>query len=317
MLGSKTGGLAGMVMVSSVGLVPLLAGCFKPDRLLAVLGDAGLAADDGATASTSPWVPFGQPQLLAGMRSDIDDVQDPSLTADELEIFFTSPTGGVNDIWTNRRASSDAAWGTSSLVAELSSGGVDEDPTVSPDGLTIYLSSDRDGGGMRLYVAHRLARDQSWATPLRLSDLGPSNADVAPAADRAGVHLVFASLRDGTAELHLYATSRAGTNDTIDLWEVPVALVAVNSAWQDRDPTLFDLTRGLVFASRRTGQGRTSDLFRTSRAGVDSDFVSVPVRIDELSTDAWEGDPWVSEDGHHIYFMSDRNGHSRIYEARR
>jgi hypothetical protein len=309
--------VAGMVMVSSLGLVPSLAGCFKPDRLLAVVGDAGLAGDDGATASTSPWVPFGQPQLVAGIRGDLDEVQDPSLTADELEIFFTSPTGGVNDIWTSRRASSDAAWGTSSLVAELSSSGVDEDPSVSADGLTIYLSSDRAGAGMRLYAARRLAHDQPWATPLPLSDLGPSSSDVAPALDHAGVHLVFSSLRDATADMHLYRTSRAGTNDTIDLWDVPVALVAINSAWQDRDPTLFDLARGLVFASRRTGQGRTSDLFRTWRASVDSDFVSAPVRIDELSTDAWEGDPWLSEDGHHIYFMSDRNGHSRIYEARR
>lgn len=315
MLASKSGRLVGIVMVSSTGLVPSLAGCFKPDRLLAVVDDAGLASDDGAAGS--PWVPFGQPQLVAGIRSDLDDVQDPSLTADELEIFFASPFGGVNDIWTSRRTSSDGAWGTSSLVPELSTGAVEEDPTVSADGLTIYLSSDRAGAGMRLYVAHRLARDQPWATPLPLSDLGPSSADIAPALDHAGVHLVFASLRDATAESHLYATSRAGTNDSLDRWDVPVALLAINSAWQDRDPTLFDLARGLVFASRRTGQGRTSDLFRTSRASVDSDFVSVPVRIDELSTDTWEGDPWLSEDGHHIYFMSDRNGRSRIYEARR
>jgi hypothetical protein len=129
--------------------------------------------------------------------------------------------------------------------------------------------------------------------------------------------MVFASLRDGATDFHLYATSRAGTNDAVDLWDAPVAMAAINSAWQDRDPALFDLARGLVFASRRTDQGRTSDLFRTSRAGVDSDFVSEPVRIDELSTDSWEGDPWLSEDGNHIYFMSDRNGRSRIYEARR
>ncbi len=304
-----------MVMVSSLGLVALLGGCFGPDRVLAVVGDAGLAADDGATGS--PWLPFGQPQLVEGIRSDLDDVQDPSLTADELEIFFTSPTGGVNDIWTNRRASSNAGWGTSSLVAELSSTGVDEDPTVSADGLTIYLSSDRAGAGMRLFIAHRPARDQPWATPLPLSELGPSTADVAPALDPTGVHMVFASLRGGAADYHLYSTSRAGTDDTLDLWAPPVALAAINSAWQDRDPALFDLARSLVFASRRTGQGQTSDLFRISRASVDAAFVSVPVLIEELSTASWEGDPWLSEDGHHIYFVSDRNGRSRIYEARR
>ncbi len=297
-----------------LGLLLLLAGCFNVDRVLAVAGDGGGSAD-GASAST--WVSFGSPQLVAGLRTDLDDIQDPSLTADELEIFFTSPTGGVNDIWASRRASSDGAWGTSALVAELSSSGVDEDPTVSTDGLTIYLSSDRAGAGMRLYVARRPARDQPWTAPLPLSDVGPSAADVAPTLDGASVYLVFASLRGAATDLHLYASSRAGTNDTIDLWRVPVALGAVNSAWQDRDPALFDRARSLVFASRRTDQGRTSDLFHTSRANTGSDFTAVPERIDELSTDAWEGDPWLSDDGHHIYFMSDRNGSSRIYEARR
>lgn len=296
------------------GLLLLLSGCLKVDRLLAVAGDGGLTVDG---ASAPVWAPFGPPRLVDGLRSDLDDIQDPSLTADELEIFFTSPTGGVNDIWTSRRTSSTGAWDTSVLVAELSSSGVDEDPTVSADGLTIYLSSDRAGAGMRLNVARRPARNQPWTAPVPLGDLGSSLADVAPALDDASVYLVFASLRDAATELHLYATSRAGTNDTIDSWHLPVALVAVNSAWQDRDPALFDLARGLVFASRRTGQGRTSDLFHTSRVRAASDFVAAPERIDELSTDAWEGDPWLSEDGHHIYFTSDRDGPSRIYEARR
>ena len=76
--------------------------------------------------------------------------------------------------------------------------------------------------------------------------------------------------------------------------------------------------RGLVFASRRTDQGRTSDLFHTERATVDADFVATPARIEELSTaEHWEGDPWLSEDGRHIYFVSDQTGVSRIYEARR
>jgi hypothetical protein len=129
--------------------------------------------------------------------------------------------------------------------------------------------------------------------------------------------MVFASRRDGAVDLHLYATSRSGTNDAVDLWCAPVPLPAVNSASQDRDPALYDQARGLVFASRRTGQGMTSDLFHTYRARNDSDFVVTPERIDELSTGSWEGDPWLSEDGRHIYFVSDRDGPSRIYEASR
>ena len=287
-------------VLSVVGILVSFAGCFKPDRVVAV--------------AVGGWDPFGTAQPVTGLRADLDDVQDPSLTADELEIFFTSPSSNVNDIWTSRRAAADGAWGTAVQVAELSSSGIDQDPAVSADGLTIYLASDRAGTGMRLYVAERTARDQPWSAPRSVGDLGASTDDVAPTLDATGLHMLFASLRDGAADVHLYATAR----DASDAWAVPVALSAINSDRQDRDPALYDAGRGLVFASRRTDQGRTSDLFHTERATVDADFVATPARIEELSTaEHWEGDPWLSEDGRHIYFVSDQTGVSRIYEARR
>jgi len=292
---------AGIVL--TMGLLALVAGCFDRDRVIAVA-----AGRD----------PFGTPQPVAGLRSDLDDVQDPSLTADELEIFFTSPSGGANDIWTSRRASADAAWGTSAQVAELSSSGNDQDPTVSADGLTMHLASDRGGAGMRLYIAERSARDQPWSAPRAVGDLGASIDDVAPTLDAGGQQMIFASSRDGAADVHLYGTARVAGSGASDAWALPVALTAMNSDWQDRDPTLYDGGRGLVFASRRTDQGRTSDLFRAQRASADEDFVAAPERIDELSTaENWEGDPWLSDDGRHIYFVSDQTGVSRIYEARR
>lgn len=284
----------------ATGLLTAFAGCFGRDRVIAVA-----AGRD----------PFGTPQPVAGLRTEQDGVQDPSLTADELEIFFTSPNGGTNDIWTSRRASADAAWETSVQVPELSSSGNDQDASVSPDGLTIYLASDRAGAGMRLYVAERAARDQPWSAPRSVGDLGASAEDVAPTLDAGALQMLFASSRNGAADVHLYATARASVNDA---WAAPVALTAINSDQQDRDPALYDGGRGLVFASRRTDQGRTSDLFETRRASADADFAATPARIDELSTvENWEGDPWLSEDGRHIYFVSDQTGLSRIYEARR
>ena len=67
-----------------------------------------------------------------------------------------------------------------------------------------------------------------------------------------------------------------------------------------------------MFASRRTGQGRTSDLFHAIRPDVAAAFADTPAPIAELNTDAWEGDPWLSADGRHLLFMSDRSGTSRI-----
>jgi Tol biopolymer transport system component len=281
-------------------------GCLEADRLIAVGRDGGASAG---------WVPFGAPALVGGLRGDNDDVQDPTLTGDELELAFASPTGGVNDIWSSRRSSATAAWEASGLVTELASTGNDEDPDLSEDGLTIHFSSDRAGNGMRLYVSRRTARDQPWMAPQPEGDVGPSLLDRAPSVDAAQVHMVFASQRGTATVLHLFSATRA---DQAAAWQNVVELTAINSAWQDVDPALFAAGRGLIFISRRTGQGRTADLYRTARADAGAPFDVTPVSIDELNTaDSSEGDPWLSEDGRHILFASDRSGRNRIYEARR
>ena len=204
-------------VLAVMALMPL--GCIRAERTLAVPMDGG------------SWIPFGAPSMVAGLRSVTDDIQDPTLAADELEIYFTSPMGGVNDIWRSQRATLADAWQTASVVSELSSAEADEDPDLSPDGLTIYLSSDRleTPGVMRLYVSRRAARDQPWETPQPVSGLGPSSADVAPSVDAAGLRMVYASLR-GTPDLHLFSASRA---DVSAAWGAVTELVDVNSSWQD------------------------------------------------------------------------------------
>jgi len=253
--------------------------------------------------------------MVEGLRTVTDDIQDPTLAADELEIYFVSPNGGVNDIWRSQRATVDDSWQAASIVTELSSAAADEDPDLSPDGLTMYLSSDRlqNPGVMRLYVSQRAARDQPWETPQPVTGLGSSSADVAPSVDGSGLTMIFATLR-GTPDLHLFSASRA---DVSAPWGDVTELADINSSWQDRDPAMFDHERALVFASRRTGQGRTSDLFQVIRTDATAAFVDAPAPLTELNTDAWEGDPWLSSDGRHLLFMSDRSGTSRIYEARR
>jgi len=71
----------------------------------------------------------------------------------------------------------------------------------------------------------------------------------------------------------------------------------------------------VAFASRRLTQGGTTDLFQATRADASSPFASSLAPISELNTSASEEDPWISQDGRHILFTSDRSGRSRIYEA--
>jgi Tol biopolymer transport system component len=249
--------------------------------------------------------------MVMGLRSDTDDVQDPSLTFEQLELYFTSATSGQNDIWVSKRTVATDPWGPATVVAELSSPQNDEDPEVTVDGLSMYLASDRGGSGMRLYMSQRRTRDTPWATPALIDTLGASTLDEAPGLDRSQLNLAFASQRGTATVPHLFTATRP---DASAAWQAATELTALNSAWEDRDPALFSDGAGLVFASRRLTQGGTADLFEAARPSETAAFTSL-VPITELNTSYTEEDPWLSQDGTHILFVSDRSGHLRIYEA--
>ncbi|HVT08310.1 MAG TPA: hypothetical protein VHO67_12705 [Polyangia bacterium] len=274
-------------------------GCMESDRVLAVQLDAFAA--------------FSPPTLVPGLRGDTIDVHDPSLTADELEIYLSSDTDAVSDIWTSTRASASAAWSPAVLQADLSSPGNDADPDVAPDGLTIYFSSDRAGDGYRLYVSRRAARGQPWDPPQPVTGLGVSTMDTGPTVDPSESTMVFASQRN-TSDAHLYRASRP---DPQGPWTDVTPLDEINSSRQDENPALFDGALSLIWSSRGPSNGATSDLFEVSRPSPSEPFATAPVALDSLNSAAdWEGDPWVSQDGHHIVFVSDRTtGVSQLYEA--
>jgi len=274
-------------------------------------GSGGSGGAMGTPGDAGPGTSFGTPQMVTGLRSDTDDVQDPSLTFEELELYFTSPTGSQNDIWVSRRTVVTDPWGPSTLVSELSSPQNDQDPEVSVDGLTMYLASDRGGGGMRLYVSQRRTRDTPWGTPALVDTLGASTLDEAPGVDRTQLNLVFASQRGTAARPHLFAATRP---DASAAWQTASEITALGSAWEDTDPALYADGSGLVFASRRLTQGGTTDLFQAMRPDEGSPFASL-VPMTELNTASTEEDPWLSQNGKHILFVSDRSGPRRIYEA--
>jgi len=301
-----------------------LAAC-DAERILAIsrnatadAGDAGGdAGGDTGGADVSPGdagQTFGTPTMVPGLRSDTDDVEDPSLTFEETEIYFASPTGGQNDIWVSRRTLASDPWGPSTLVAELSGPQNDQDPEVSVDGLVMYFSSDRAGGGLRLYASIRRTRDTPWQTPTPVGTLGASTLDAAPSLDRSQLYLAFASQRGTATASHLFSATRP---DASAAWQSASEITALSSAWQDSDPALFSDGRSLLFASNRLTQGGTADIFEATRADATSPFASSLAPVSELNTASAEEDPWVSQDGRHIVFVSDRSGRKRIYEARR
>jgi WD40-like Beta Propeller Repeat len=291
------------------------AGSSNADAADADAGDAESGDADGGDASAEAWVPFGAVTLFAPLASLTASQADPTMTADELELYFSSNPKTDWDIWLVQRPSKTGAWGTPSKVVELSSAYLDETPEVSADGLTIYLASERPPGSLtaeHLWVSHRKLRTDAWDPPVQVTDFVGGDKDVSPSLQEAQLVMVFASLHG--SDWDLYQTTRASTNG---LWGTPTPLTELNSPQFDWDPALYQDGRSIVFASRRLNT--TNSLFYASRLTVTDKF-STPQPATELNVND-DADPWLSNDGTHIVFDSRRagagNGPIKIYEAYR
>lgn len=84
----------------------------------------------------------------------------PVLTADELTMYFASTrpdpqAKGSYDVWRATRATKNDPFGALVVVPELSTGAIDFPSSISNDGCTILLTSDRAGGQLEIYSATR------------------------------------------------------------------------------------------------------------------------------------------------------------------
>lgn len=285
-------------------------GCNADQRSLGrVTGPQGEAGAGEAGPGPEIWVPFGPPSLHPAFTNSGASQADPTLTADELELYFSSNPNTDWDIWLVQRASITAPWGSPAMVNQLSSTSLDETPEVSADGLTIYLASDRPGGvlaGEHLWVSHRATRADPWSQPVPVTDFVGGDADISPSLQQDQLMMVFASQHGG--DWDLYATTRRSTADP---WGAATALTTLNSTAFDWDPAVYRGGNSIVFASRRLNT--SNSLFHATRGSAAEPF-SAPQEATELDVLGNAADPWLSDDGHHIVFDS-HGGPSRIYEA--
>jgi hypothetical protein len=123
---------------------------------------------------------FGKPAIVTEL-SNSAKTDNPSLTADLREIFFTSErSGGPAEIWTAKRTDASKRFDAPELVAPLNSDGVETSPIISADGLTIWLGSDRAGGlgDVDIWVATRSSRSDRWSALENLAVLNSAAKDI-------------------------------------------------------------------------------------------------------------------------------------------
>ena len=186
-----------------------------------------------------------------------------SVSADELELYFTSDRAGglgYEDIWVSTRQSIDDPWGPPANLQTVNSSYREAFPSISPDGLTLYFSDwfygpDRPGGlgGHDLWMSTRASRNDPWGTPVNMGPpFNSSTLDISPTLSHDGLIFIFGSSRGGgSGGYDLWMCNRPSVQEA---WGPPVNMgPSVNGASNDYYGNLSPDGLVMFFESNRSG----------------------------------------------------------------
>ena len=279
--------------------------------------DAG-SDSGGSTDSAVPMGPFSAPVPVPGINVMGVSDDDPTLTADMLEIFWDSarPGGlGGGDIWTSSRTSVGGPWSPPVNVSAVNTTDGETTPEVSSDGLTLCFSSNRPGGagGNEIYCTTRGSRSAAWGAPVHVPELGTPDGEFAPTASADGLYMIFSSTRPGVGNFDLYETSRGSAGAP---WGAAVLISSLDTVDVETDPFFDSSETVLFFSTDRPGGAGGWDIWIAVRPSSSAPFAP-PTPVTELNSTASDSDSWLSPDFRTIYFSSNRNGSTDLFMATR
>jgi hypothetical protein len=228
--------------------------------------------------------------------SSLGKIHSPKLTPDELTIFFGSPDipGGLGgyDIWMASRPDTSSPFGDVRNLTEINTDSHDSGPFISPDGLTLYFSSNRNGT-TQLFKAIRNSLSEPFGNLEHLSFFDtPEGHSYCPCVSSDGEALYFVRvLTDEYGDIYVsYSISEEPAE-----WTEPAPLTEVNTELHETSPFLSYDGLTLYFC-------RYDDLYRIYSASRDEPlgpFTSVGL---VLSSSNHVYGPWVSPDNLRMYY---------------
>lgn len=175
--------------------------------------------------------------------------------------------------------------------------------TVVPsgDGLSIFLGTDRPGGGNNVYIATRATAHGPFDAAAALPQLNTVNGNTFPSSiSKDGLSLYLYSDRGGTPDIYgIYIATRPSLAADFG---APARVANVNDATGNAEAFISADGHTLYFSSGRSGGG---DLYR-STLGSNGQF-GTPTAIGELNTAGVEDTPVVTSDELTIFFTRDND----------
>jgi len=212
-------------------------------------------------------------------------------------------------------AKSYPAWGLAVPETDVNTAAAEGCPIESPDGLSLYIASNRAGGTADpdpndIWVFHRDSVEGPWGPAENLgAPVNSTAADYCPTPLR-GKWLLFVSTRPGGCgggDIYL------GRDNPAHGWSIEHLGCAADGSGPnfpggEFGPSLVETAEGtyLFFSSDGFEVGGDQDIYRSLRAA-DGSF-GPPTLVEELSTSFHDFMPNVRKDGLEIVFNSNRPG---------
>jgi hypothetical protein len=195
--------------------------------------------------------------------------------------------------------------------ADLNTPSLDGCPIQSPDGLSLYMASNRPGGkgGLDIWVATRASAGDPWGAPVNLPEPINSAADDFCPTPINGDGLLFVSRRtiEGvTCGLgDIYFTRRNPAHGWSEPEHFSCDPAGPNSALDEQGPSYV---QGRLYFSRSTlPPGTSGELYVSEKRGHMSFAAASPI-VELNDPAANDIQPNVRKDGREIVFSSTRAG---------
>lgn len=199
-------------------------------------------------------------------------------------------------------------WGTPQPIASTVTVSEEVNPSVSPDELTLYFSSNQGGGTRKLWSATRASRSDPFGTPAPLVGTGLASTadDLEPEISSDGLTLYFTSRRSGSDAI--YVATRPSLTSQFAVQQQLVVTGDASTAQQgptvSPDELTLYYTPGLVNMAVATRATRTDPFV----------FVRLLAEVNAPQTDT---EASISADGLELFWESFRTGPVMIYTASR
>ena len=312
-------------MRSAPCILAVLAGCYGPAASTGVACGPGDACPSGQECRAGVCVPIGLPHDAAPGEDAAGDATmvtidaspdaplvlgpwgapteitvtiggetDPSITQDRLTIVLMSEDD--DDIYIGTRANVNQDF-TFAKLAAVSSTSTDKSPEISPNGGTLYFTSNRDGD----YDVYRSTFTTQWSAPVLVPELSTNDEDSDVAISPDGLTAaVLKNAATNIIRIHTRASTAVPFGAGVEHPEMTMGLT---------DPGAPTITNGGAIVYMHVGS--TRDIYMATRK-MDGDY-NLATAVTEVNTSSRDAAPFVLGDNRYMLFERS----SDIYETSR